>query len=194
MTKPLIAALATTASLFAAGAAQAGGHVQWSVGVNLPSVSTVISNFPVPVLPTVVVHQAPVVVHPAPRVVYQREVVVVPQPVVVHQPVRVVHGKWAAPVEYRRGGDRDRDGIPNRYDRVDNRWHGPYGDRDRDGIPNRYDRVDNRWHGPYADRDRDSIPNRYDRVDNRWHGPYADRDRDGVPNRYDPRDDRKRKH
>lgn len=28
-----------------------------------------------------------------------------------------------------RGGDRDRDGIPNRYDR----------DRDNDGVPNRYD-------------------------------------------------------
>lgn len=27
-------------------------------------------------------------------------------------------------------GDRDRDGVPNRYDR----------DRDNDGVPNRYDR------------------------------------------------------
>lgn len=175
MTKPLIAALAATASLFAAGAAQAGGDVQWSVGVNLPNVSTVISNFPVPVLPTVVVRQAPVVyspepvvVHPAPRVVHQREVVVVQRPVVVHQPVQVAHGKWAAPVEYRRGWDRDGDGIPNRYDCVDNRWQGAYGDRDRDGIPNRYDRVDNRR--------------------------FADRDRDGIPDRYDPRDDRKRGH
>ena len=38
--------------------------------------------------------------------------------------------------------DRDRDGIPNRYDR----------DRDNDGIPNRYDR----------DRDNDGVPNRVD--------------------------------
>jgi len=39
-------------------------------------------------------------------------------------------GRW-----YRRGhGDRDRDGVPNRYDR----------DRDGDGVPNRYDyRPDN---------------------------------------------------
>ena len=43
--------------------------------------------------------------------------------------------------------DRDRDGIPNRYDR----------DRDNDGIPNQYDR----------DRDNDGTPNRYDsRPDN----------------------------
>ena len=35
-------------------------------------------------------------------------------------------------------GDRDRDGIPNRYDRVYNpRW-----DRDGDGVPNSYDRHD----------------------------------------------------
>jgi len=38
--------------------------------------------------------------------------------------------------------DRDRDGIPNRYDR----------DRDNDGVPNRYDR----------DRDNDGVPNRAD--------------------------------
>jgi|SRR5688572_20165355 len=43
-------------------------------------------------------------------------------------------------------GDRDRDGIPNRYDR----------DRDNDGIPNRYDR----------DRDNDGVPNRYDDAPN----------------------------
>ena len=43
--------------------------------------------------------------------------------------------------------DRDRDGVPNRYDR----------DRDNDGVPNRYDR----------DRDNDGVPNRYDnRPDN----------------------------
>ncbi len=32
-----------------------------------------------------------------------------------------------------RGGDRDRDGVPNRYDR----------DRDNDGVPNRYDERPN---------------------------------------------------
>jgi hypothetical protein len=62
---------------------------------------------------------------------------------------------------------------------------GPYGDRDRDGIPNRYDRHDDR-RGAYGDRDHDGIPNRYDRFDNRM---ARDRDGDGVPQRYD-RDDR----
>ncbi len=38
-------------------------------------------------------------------------------------------------------GDRDRDGVPNAYDR-DNNSLRPYGDRDRDGIANRYDRND----------------------------------------------------
>lgn len=38
---------------------------------------------------------------------------------------RLQRGQWAR-------GDRDRDGIPNRWD----------GDRDGDGVPNRYDRHD----------------------------------------------------
>jgi Ni/Co efflux regulator RcnB len=42
----------------------------------------------------------------------------------------------------------------------------PYGDRDRDGIPNRYDNHNNR---AYRDRDRDGVPNRYDRYNNRTH-------------------------
>lgn len=50
-------------------------------------------------------------------------------------------GNWAR-------GDRDRDGIPNRYDR----------DRDNDGVRNRNDR----------DRDGDGVPNR---VDNRPDNP-----------------------
>ena len=61
--------------------------------------------------------------------------------------------------------DRDGDGIPNRYDRTDNRG-GRYGDRDRDGVPNRYDRYDNRQ-GAFGDRDRDGVPNVYDAWDNR---------------------------
>ncbi|NGZ83556.1 YXWGXW repeat-containing protein [Duganella aceris] len=56
-------------------------------------------------------------------------------------------------------GDRDHDGVPNRYDRHDNRGdHRGYGDKDHDGVPNRYDR----------DRDGDGVPNRADRhPDNR---------------------------
>lgn len=50
------------------------------------------------------------------------------------QPQWVQHGnRWG----YERGGwtrgDRDRDGVPNRYDR----------DRDNDGVPNRHDRAPN---------------------------------------------------
>ena len=55
--------------------------------------------------------------------------------------------------EWRRGpyGDRDGDGIANRYDR----------DRDGDGIPNRYDNRGR--NGPNGDRDRDGVANRHDR-------------------------------
>ncbi len=66
-----------------------------------------------------------------------------------------------------RGGyrDRDRDGMPDRYER-----HGRGGrDYDRDGVPNRYDR----------DLDNDGISNRYDR----------DRDGDGRRNERDSRPD-----
>jgi hypothetical protein len=81
----------------------------------------------------------------------------------------------------RRGpmGDRDRDGIPNRYDR----------DKDGDGIPNAYDDRPNRnayarnRFGPNGDLDRDGIRNRDDR----------DRDGDGVRNNRDnyPNDPRR---
>jgi len=52
------------------------------------------------------------------------------------------NGRWVAERGGWTPGDRDHDGIPNRYDR----------DRDNDGIPNRYDR----------DRDNDGVPNRAD--------------------------------
>ena len=94
-----------------------------------------------------------------------------------HRPVVVAPrhvGNW----------DRDRDGIPNRYDRVYNpRW-----DRDGDGVPNRYDRYPNgrQGHG-YGDRDHDGVPNWRDRNDGRGYhdGRGYDRDGDGIPNRYD---------
>lgn len=55
-------------------------------------------------------------------------------------------GASAAAAQPRPYGDRDRDGVPNRYDaRPNNPNNGPRGDRDRDGIPNRYDRNDNRY-------------------------------------------------
>ena len=63
-----------------------------------------------------------------------------PLPPLPHVVIAPSHGH--APVYGRGYGDRDRDGIPNRYDRVYNpRW-----DRDGDGIPNRYDRHDKSRH------------------------------------------------
>jgi hypothetical protein len=66
----------------------------------------------------------------------------------------MVGGGWERRGPY---GDRDGDGIPNRYDR----------DRDGDGIPNRYDNA-----GRYGDMDGDGIAN----------GDDDDRDGDGVAN------------
>jgi len=42
--------------------------------------------------------------------------------------------------------DRNGDGIPDRYQSQSYRYNerGPWGDRDHDGIPNAYDRYDNR--------------------------------------------------
>ncbi|UYN94193.1 MAG: YXWGXW repeat-containing protein [Enhydrobacter sp.] len=85
--------------------------------------------------------------------------------------------------------------VPDRWDRVyiggreqwryvPSRW-----DRDGDGIPNRYDRRDDR-HGWKGDRDRDGIPDRYDRYDNRQ-SALGDRDDDGIPNIFDSRDNRR---
>jgi hypothetical protein len=60
--------------------------------------------------------------------------------------------------------------------------NGPWGDRDRDGIPNQFDRnnSNNNWRannsrGSRGDQDHDGIPNKYD----------TDRDGDGTPDRWD---------
>jgi hypothetical protein len=69
------------------------------------------------------------------------------------------------------GRDRDRDGVPDRYEwqqrrheqerwerqRERERWERRH-DEDRDGVPNRYD----------LDRDGDGVPNRYDRAPDNW--------------------------
>ena len=146
MKKPLVLAIAAVAGVLVAGAAQAGSNIHWSIGINAPPVATVISNgygygyyAPAPVYaypPAVVYSPAPRAYYP-PQVVYER-----PAPI-------YYHGQ-------RRMSDRDRDGIPDRYDRYDNRWgqghdrghdRGHYRDRDRDGIPDRYDRNDGRRYG-----------------------------------------------
>lgn len=68
-----------------------------------------------------------------------------------------------------RGRDRDRDGIPDRYEHRR--------DRDRDGIADRYERPGR------IDQDRDGVPDRRD----------ADRDGDGVRNHRDYRPDNPRR-
>ncbi|MDQ6680664.1 MAG: hypothetical protein M3Y67_06835 [Pseudomonadota bacterium] len=129
MKRPLILAVAATAALLAAGAAQAA-DVHWSVGINLPPIGTVISNapfyppgrvyYPAPVRysPPVVyqaplygapppVYEAPLVVYPAPRPYYgQRSY--------YERPVVVFHGRRDERWEHRGG-----------------RWdHGRWEDRD----------------------------------------------------------------
>jgi hypothetical protein len=47
---------------------------------------------------------------------------------------------------------------------VGNSWErGAYGDRDHDGVPNRYDADSRRFSGPRGDMDGDGVQNRYDR-------------------------------
>lgn len=132
----------------AATAAHARSDVHFSIGVNLPYGYVE----PGPV------YVAPQPVYVAPRPVYAPPPVVYGPPPVVHAPPRVVYG---APVRLvGRGGpwgDRDLDGIPNRYD-PDSRYYQPRAayrhhhhrhpgwDHDRDGVPNRYDRAP---HDPY---------------------------------------------
>jgi hypothetical protein len=83
----------------------------------------------------------------------------------------MVGGTWERVHARGPQGDRDRDGIANRYDR----------DKDGDGIRNRNDPHPNRpdaavqRKGPNGDLDRDGIANRDDR----------DKDGDGVRNRND---------
>ena len=120
-------------ALGAASMAHARSDVHFSIGLNTPGVYVQ----PAPVY----VQPAPVYVRPAP--VYGPPVYVQPAPVYVQR-----SGAW---------GDRDRDGVPNIYDRHDRRHghhhhrgngrHGANGDLDGDGVPNRHDRFpDNRYY------------------------------------------------
>jgi hypothetical protein len=129
-----VAAVAIASGL-GATAARARTDVQWSVTIGTPVYSQ-----PAPVyVPAPVYLPAPVYV-PAP-VYAPAPVIVQPRPVVVHHPAAVYyaprypHYRGPAHVGY---WDRDRDGIPDRYDRR----YDPYGDRDRDGVANRWDRYD----------------------------------------------------
>lgn len=115
--RTLAAAAVVLGTMGLAASAHARSDVQVQIGVGLPGIVTVPN---------------PVYVQPSPYYVQPAQMYVQPAPVYNYG-----GGAW---------GDRDRDGIPNIYDRYDNRRHnhhnrGAYGDADRDGVPNRYDRA-----------------------------------------------------
>lgn len=122
--KQISLATVLAAGALVAGAAQARSNVDVQWSVTIGSGGVPVYNQPRP----------PVIVAPV------RPVMVVP-PRHAPQPIRYLP-------------DRDRDGIPDRYDRVYNPPRAHW-DRDRDGIPNRYDRRP----GHSNDRDRDGVPN-----------------------------------
>ena len=118
-----------------ASAAHARSDVAVSIGINAP---------------IGYVQPAPVYVQPQPVYVQPQPVYVQPQPVYVQPRTVYYHGGRRGP-----WGDADRDGVPNAYDRHDDRFrhghghghgHGGWRDADRDGVPNRYDRAP---HNPY---------------------------------------------
>lgn len=143
--KPLsLAALALSGILLAAPA-QAGSGAHWSINIGLP---IALPLPPLPPLPGLVIRNDHVRVQVQPAPLYI-------QPAAVYVQPPVVSGRpgWR---------DRDRDGIPDRYDRYDNRGRQPAwrSDRDRDGIPDRHDRYDNR-RGQPAWRGHDGADVRY---------------------------------
>ncbi|RYF88022.1 MAG: hypothetical protein EON95_20945 [Caulobacteraceae bacterium] len=105
--KPLLATLIAVGAMAAASAAQARPDVHVSIGVGAPYGY---------------VQPAPVYVQPEPVYVQPQPVYVQPAPVYV-QPRPVYYESHAR--HGRRGpwGDRDGDGVPNRYDRAP---HNPY--------------------------------------------------------------------
>ena len=145
MARPLILALATTATLLCAGAAHAG-NVQWSIGINLPAIGTVITNLPVP-FPVPVFRAPPQVVYQAPAPVYYEEPAPVyyqaPEPVYYQAPPQVVYrpvprGYAPAPVVYVRS-------VPAVYPRFRPEWS----KHDR-----RWDRDERKWQRrPHHDED-----------------------------------------
>jgi len=111
--KALIGATVALVGLLAAGAAEAGTNVQWSIGINAPlapgvALGTVVSNGPGYYPAPVYVQPAPVVYAPAP-VVYAPPVYAAPRPVYVHPRPAYVYEQPVPYVHYRgwHGDDRD---------------------------------------------------------------------------------------
>jgi hypothetical protein len=157
MARKLIVVLASTAALMCAGAAHAGG-VNWSVGINLPGVGTVISNAPIYVPAPVVVYQEPApVVYQRPAPVYAPAPVIYPQPQVAYQPPQLMGypvPRVFAPVPQQVVYERpvpqwvqyghDRDGA--RWNRNERRWHHDQRDhRDERGQRGQRDEYGDRF-------------------------------------------------
>lgn len=122
MRRPLVLALAASAAIFAATAAQAA-PVSWSVGISVPPVGAVIA----PAYPGPVGYYAP-----APRLVVEPAPYYAPRPRV-----------WLPPLPVWTGNDRWREGWHERRDDWRDERHGGRDWRDgRDG----HDRRDGHGH------------------------------------------------
>ena len=146
MKKQWMVALVAAAGGLSAGTAHAG-NVFWSIGIQAPPVTSVISNGPVyqpyyqapqvyyqpaPVYyqpPPVYYQPAPVYYQPqpvyiAPPVVYRPAPVVVYSPPVSYAP-QVVYGGWGGGHHHGNWGRRDEYGSPhqNGWARDERRWH-----------------------------------------------------------------------
>jgi hypothetical protein len=121
MSKPLRQLIAAAVLGLGSMAAMAGGHVNWSVGINLPPAGVVVSNGPTYYAPPPVYRAAPPVYYAPAPIVYQ-------PPPVIYRPAPV-YGGWGyqAPPHWHgghrgRGWDRDHDGDRGRG--WDDRRHG----------------------------------------------------------------------
>lgn len=151
MNRKHLAAFALAGTL-AAGAAQAGSRadVHWAVSIGSPQIGVLVGSPVVELRDYTPRVYAPRVYAPrvyAPQVYaprfYAPQVYV---PRAYAPPVYVVPGRAVHRTGWQ---DADRDGIPNRHDRVYNpRW-----DLDGDGVPNRYERRDDRRDARHDRRD-----------------------------------------
>lgn len=109
----VIAVLALAGGLFA-GAAHAGGHVNWSVNINVPGR---VYSEPAYYAPPPVYYEPPRATYYAPPVTYYRPPVVVYRP----GPPAIVGGSWRHHHHH------------HRHDRDDRRGRDEYGDRHHGG-------------------------------------------------------------
>lgn len=121
MSNPLRQLIAAAALGLSSMAAMAGGHVNWSVGVNLPHAGVVVTNGPTYYAPPPVYRAAPPVYYAPAPIVYHA-------PPVVYRPAPVYGWGHRAPPPHWHGGHRgrgwDHDGHRGRgrgHDRDDHR-------------------------------------------------------------------------